>query len=158
MFASQGEFAHRLCSETHQFRPYLRLFQAAEPAMEWVEIGDLLAQVSVGRHVQILMNLLSFFTSKRIIRRIEQSRMCRGSMQVGDEIQVGIALLRKTRDAQPMGIYKPTAVDAQKASVDFRLTDVGRKNRIVWRTGEVDYVTPKALEALQAVHSWATDF
>lgn len=79
-------------------------------------------------------------------------------MQVGDEIQVGIALLRKTQDAQPMGVYQPTAVDANKATVDFILTDVGKKNRIVWQTGEVDYVTSRALKSLQATHSWATDF
>jgi len=46
------------------------------------------------------------------------------------------ATFTKTRDAQPMGQYKPTAVDAAKATAEFRIVDVScRLKRIVWHNG-----------------------
>ncbi|KAF7956343.1 hypothetical protein AWV80_38765 [Cupriavidus sp. UYMU48A] len=69
------------------------------------------------------------------------------------------ATLRKVKDAQPMGQYKPTAVDARKAGADFLLVDVsGAENVIVWRDGRSERVSDRRLATLQASHSWATDF
>ena len=67
--------------------------------------------------------------------------------------------LIKTKTAQPMGEYKPTGIDQLKASVDFRLTEVYRKNnRIVWSDGRSELVTDRKLASLQAAHTWTTDF
>ena len=66
--------------------------------------------------------------------------------------------LVKTRDAQPMGEYKPTALDARKAAADFLLTDVSCGNSIVWRDGRRETVTNRKLAKLQAAHTWACDF
>lgn len=69
------------------------------------------------------------------------------------------AKIRKVKDAQPMGQYKPTPVDARKAAADFRLVDVsGAKNVIVWRDGRSERVSDRRLATLKASHSWATDF
>lgn len=63
----------------------------------------------------------------------------------------------KTKDAGPLGVYVPTAVDARKATTDFRLTAVC-PNYIVWNDGRSERVTDQHLEKLQAKHTWATDF
>ena len=64
----------------------------------------------------------------------------------------------KTKDAQPMGEYKPTAIDVLKSNVDFRLTGVGSKNTIVWKDGRTESVTDRKLDKLQRSHSWTADF
>ena len=63
----------------------------------------------------------------------------------------------KTKSAAPMGVYKPTGLDAVKASVDFRLTQVSPAY-IVWKDGRGEKVTDRQLAKLQAAHSWTTDF
>lgn len=63
----------------------------------------------------------------------------------------------KTQDAQPMGTYVPTAVDATKAAVDFRLISVG-PYVIRWKNGDTQRVTERQLKTLQLAHTWATDF
>lgn len=69
------------------------------------------------------------------------------------------ATIRKVKDAEPMGEYTPTAVDAAKASADFRLVDVTcAKKVIVWKDGRTERVTSRQLAKLQAAHSWVTDF
>lgn len=68
------------------------------------------------------------------------------------------ATIIKTRDAQPMGQYQPTALDSAKADAEFRLIAVGRKNTIVWANGRSEYVTDAKLAKLQAAHHWAADF
>lgn len=69
------------------------------------------------------------------------------------------ATITKTKDAQPMGEYVPTLVDARKAAADFRLTACfGSKNAIVWNDGRCETVTNRRLATLQASHAWATDF
>ena len=67
-------------------------------------------------------------------------------------------ICRLVRKAQPMGEYKPTAIDAAKDAADFRLIAVGKKNTIVWRNGTSELVTDNKLAKLQACHTWATDF
>lgn len=62
------------------------------------------------------------------------------------------------RKAQPMGQYKPTAVDAQKAAADFCLIYTGNKTTIRWATGKIECVTDRALAKLQSAHTWACDF
>ena len=67
--------------------------------------------------------------------------------------------VRKVKDAQPMGQYKPTGVDEQKRSADFRLVDVsGNMSVIVWNDGRSERVTDRQLSKLQDAHSWATVF
>lgn len=67
--------------------------------------------------------------------------------------------VRKIKDAQPMGKYKPTNIDEQKRAADFRLIDVsGKLNVIVWKDGRSERVTDRQLSKLQSAHSWATDF
>lgn len=62
------------------------------------------------------------------------------------------------RTAQPMGIYKPTSVDAAKAAAAFRLVAVGKQNSIVWADGRGELVTDAKLAKLQEVNTWTTDF
>lgn len=64
----------------------------------------------------------------------------------------------KTKDAQPVGEYKPTAIDDLKSTVDFRVVGVGSKNSIAWKDGRMESVTDRQLEKLQKSHSWTTDF
>jgi len=67
--------------------------------------------------------------------------------------------LVKTQSAQPMGTYKPTAIDAQKQGADFRLIEVAERfNRIVWRDGHSERVSDWQLANLQSLHTWAADF
>lgn len=67
------------------------------------------------------------------------------------------ATMTKIQNAQPMGEYKPTAVDAKKAAADFLLINVN-PNIIDWKDGRRERVTSRQLSKLQASHSWATDF
>jgi hypothetical protein len=68
------------------------------------------------------------------------------------------AIARKVKDAQPMGQYQQTTIDAAKASAEFRLTYVGKKHTIVWANGSTEQVTDAKLAKLQAAHTWAADF
>lgn len=69
------------------------------------------------------------------------------------------ATCTKIQDAQPLGEYTPTQVDAEKKAADFRLLDVSTSNKLIrWRDGRAEYVTSRQLAKLQAAHSWATDF
>jgi hypothetical protein len=65
--------------------------------------------------------------------------------------------ITKVADAQPMGIYTPTTVDANKASVDFRLIQVSPKV-IIWKDGTTQKVTDRKFETLKQNHTWTTDF
>lgn len=67
------------------------------------------------------------------------------------------ATITKTQDAQPMGVYQPTAVDAAKASADFLLVSVA-PYFIRWKDGRQERVTAKKLAQLKYEHTWATDF
>ena len=67
------------------------------------------------------------------------------------------ATVTKTKDAEPMGEYKPTAVDARKAAADFLLINVN-PNIIDWKDGRRERVTAKKLKVLQKKYKWATDF
>jgi hypothetical protein len=67
-------------------------------------------------------------------------------------------IFTKIADAQPMGQYTPTSVDANKSSVDFRLIQVGPKV-IAWNgTGTTEKVTDAKFSRLCTKHTWATDF
>ena len=68
------------------------------------------------------------------------------------------AILRKTKNAQPMGEYKPTEIDSAKKSAYFRLVSAGGKNKIIWQDGRAESVTDAKLEMLQNSYTWATDF
>lgn len=62
-------------------------------------------------------------------------------------------------DSAVAGHHLQAIFNQHKASVDFRLIDVGRSfNTIIWRDGRVAYVTRHRLEILQLSHTWATDF
>lgn len=65
------------------------------------------------------------------------------------------ATFTKTKSAQQMGEYQPTAIDDAKAAADFRLLDT---RTIRWRDGTTEYVTRAKLSKLQKAHTWATDF
>ena len=65
------------------------------------------------------------------------------------------AKMTKTHEAQQMGQYKPTSIDAAKAAADFRIVCDGV---IVWRDGDKQRVTKRELAKLCAQHTWATDF
>lgn len=68
-------------------------------------------------------------------------------------------MVTQTKVAQPMGICTPTGVDHDKKRAAFLLVGVGKKNAIRWASGQIEYVTDKALNKLQAQHpSWMTDF
>lgn len=64
----------------------------------------------------------------------------------------------QTKWAQPAGQYTHTALDVAKASAEFLITAVGTKTEILWRNGTRERVTDRRLSALQAAHSFATDF
>ena len=67
------------------------------------------------------------------------------------------AIFTKVSDDMPMGEYTPTALDAYKASVDFRVMQMS-PIYIRWANGNGEIVTPTKLKKLQKSHSWATDF
>lgn len=69
------------------------------------------------------------------------------------------ATCTKIQDAQPLGEYTPTTVDAEKKAADFRVVDVSTSKKFIrWRDGRGEYVTGRQLTRLQALHSWAPDF
>lgn len=54
---------------------------------------------------------------------------------------------------------KPTAVDVNKKNVDFLIISIGSKPTISWKGGKIERLkSRKALEKLQKIHTWATDF
>ena len=63
----------------------------------------------------------------------------------------------KIKEAEPVGIYKPTNVDAQKSAAGFRLLQAG-PYMIRWGNGTTEKVSARQLRGLQKLHSWATDF
>ena len=67
------------------------------------------------------------------------------------------ATITKTQDAQPVGVYEPTSVDAAKAAADFRVLSVD-PYVIAWKDGRTERVTSKRLYKLQNSYTWATDF
>jgi hypothetical protein len=79
-------------------------------------------------------------------------------MEIGAQIKIGNAIVRKISEAQHTGIYKRTMVDKAKASADFRVTSVGSKNTIAWKNGVVEHVTDRKLSILQSKNSWTVDF
>ena len=91
-------------------------------------------------------------------------------MQLGESVQYGNTTITKTKEAQPLGEYKSTAVDQQKADASFLLIQVSPniinskiklKGRGITPYSDVTgcyRVTDKALEKLENEHCWATDF
>lgn len=69
-----------------------------------------------------------------------------------------MTMITKTKDAQTMGEYKPTAIDKTKAQVDFRIVGLSGKYEIRWKDGHFERVTKRQLKKLQSAHKWATDF
>jgi len=67
------------------------------------------------------------------------------------------ATFTQTQQAQPMGIYNATSVDANKLAVDFRITQVA-PFYIRWANGEGQIVSKGELNQLKALHTWTTDF
>jgi len=67
------------------------------------------------------------------------------------------AIFTKVSDAMPMGEYAPTALDAHKATVDFRVLQMS-PIYIRWADGNGEIVTAAKLKKLQKSHSWTTDF
>jgi hypothetical protein len=67
--------------------------------------------------------------------------------------------MQKALDAQPMGAYQPTTVDAEKAAADFRILDIDRKTAfIAWRDGRRERVSRWKLAELERMYTWAPDF
>ena len=55
--------------------------------------------------------------------------------------------------------YKPTSVDTNKKNADFLIISVGSKPTINWKNGKIERLkSRRALEKLQKIHNWATDF
>ena len=79
-----------------------------------------------------------------------------------------IATITKTKEAQPMGAYKPTAIDAAKSAATMLLEQVGpcvvrSKVELNGRgvrklNAGVFQLTDAAWEKAKAEHSWACDF
>jgi hypothetical protein len=65
--------------------------------------------------------------------------------------------ITKTQNAQTMGTYQQTSVDAAKAAASFRLISVS-PYIVAWNGGKTELVTVRQLKALQGSHSWTTDF
>lgn len=77
--------------------------------------------------------------------------------------------ITKTQEAQPLGSYRQTLVDAKKAAADIRIvscdggydiiSQIALSGRgIKHRHGKTYTVTERALEKLQAQHSVMCDF
>lgn len=82
------------------------------------------------------------------------------------------ATLTKTKSAEPMGAYQRTAIDDRKDAADFLVTacygegyvidarritvPAGRGVKHI--SGNTYRLTERVLRALQATHTWATDF
>jgi hypothetical protein len=86
-----------------------------------------------------------------------------------------MATITKTQEAQPLGTYVPTSVDAAREAADIRIVDHGRGNRTYIETrkllsgpgiklirtsnGTGRYqVTEEAMTELRRRYSVATDF
>ena len=67
------------------------------------------------------------------------------------------ATVTKTKNAEPVGEYRRTAVDDRKDAADFLVVNRG-PNMIRWQDGRLERVTDRQLSKLQASHTWATDF
>ncbi len=65
--------------------------------------------------------------------------------------------ITKTQNAQTLGQYRPTTVDAAKDAAAFRLISVS-PYIVAWNGGKTERVTARQLKTLQATHTWATDF
>jgi hypothetical protein len=65
--------------------------------------------------------------------------------------------ITKTQNAQTMGTYQQTSVDAAKAAASFRLISVS-PYIIAWNGSSTERVTARQLKKLQGSHTWATDF
>ncbi len=63
----------------------------------------------------------------------------------------------KTQTAQTMGEYKPTNVDAEKLTVDFRIVSAS-PFYIRWNDGRGEMVTAAKLKRLQKSNTWTADF
>lgn len=80
------------------------------------------------------------------------------------------ATITKTKNAEVLGIYATTALDARKAAATVLVTAaygggyditsrVALSGRGIKHYGaDLYYVTERALEAIKSVHPWATDF
>lgn len=64
-----------------------------------------------------------------------------------------------TQQRPEAGSYKPTAIDVDKKNADFLIISVGSKPTINWKNGKIERLkSRRALEKLQKIHNWATDF
>ena len=80
------------------------------------------------------------------------------------------ATITKTKSAEAMGEYKPTAIDAQKAAADVLFLyaygggyDVRSKVELSGRgvkvvSGSIYHITEAAAERIKKSHTWACDF
>jgi hypothetical protein len=80
------------------------------------------------------------------------------------------ATITKTKEAEVLGTYLPTAVDARKAAATVLITAaygagyditsrVALSGRGIKHYGaDLYFVTERALEAIKSAHTWATDF
>ncbi len=71
--------------------------------------------------------------------------------------------LTKTKSFIPVGIYKTTAIDIKKQTVDFRIIDVSGKGKnyatIIWnKDNKIQNLTKRELKKLQEEYTWHTDF
>lgn len=80
-------------------------------------------------------------------------------MQQGESIQIGRAIVRCVKRAEPMGEYKPTGLDKEKKNADFLVIGfLKSRTTIKWKCGKIEHVTDAKLNKLQAVNTWLTDF
>jgi hypothetical protein len=80
------------------------------------------------------------------------------------------ATITKTKEAEVLGIYVPTVIDARKAAVSVLITAaygngyditsrVALSGRGIKHYGaDLYHVTERALDVIKANHTWATDF
>ncbi len=71
-----------------------------------------------------------------------------------------ICTITRTKEAQPCGVYKRTALDDAKDAADFRMVACWGhgKTDIVWKDGRMETVTERQLEKLQKTYTSACDF
>lgn len=65
--------------------------------------------------------------------------------------------MTKVQNAQPLGQYKRTSIDAAKEQADFLLLQVS-PYVIRWANGQTETVNKRKLNKLQKEFSWHTDF
>ena len=64
-----------------------------------------------------------------------------------------------TQQRPEAGSYKPTAIDVDKKNADFLIISIGSRPTINWKNGRIEQLkSRRALEKLQKIHNWATDF